>query len=76
VVLGVLDAQAATLVDAADLALALEPYRTLLLERDVIVGPNAGLALVDRDRAFDTLLQLRYLAEQLRREWLPPDAGR
>ena len=29
------------------------PYRDILEQRDVIVGPNAGLELLPRDFAFD-----------------------
>ena len=45
------------------------PFRDKLEGRDVIVGPNAGLAQLTQDEAFDKLLHARYLVEKLGREW-------
>jgi 5-methyltetrahydropteroyltriglutamate--homocysteine methyltransferase len=69
VVLGVFDARTTRQEDAADVAAILETYRGVLMARDVIVGPQAGLELLPRDRAFDKLLHARYLVEKLRKEW-------
>jgi methionine synthase II (cobalamin-independent) len=69
VVLGLFDAGTEETEDAADVAKRLEPFRERLVERDVIVGPSAGLGGLDRDAAFDKLLQARYLVEQLGQDW-------
>jgi 5-methyltetrahydropteroyltriglutamate--homocysteine methyltransferase len=69
VYLGLWDARAAEVEDAADVAARLAPHRERLQQRDVIVGPQAGMAGLSRDDAFDKLLQARYLVESLRREW-------
>ena len=68
-VLGLFDHATAEIVDAADVAPWLEPYRAALAPREVWVGPNGSLGALHRDDAFDKLLQARYLAEQLNREW-------
>ena len=67
--LGLWDATTAEAEDAVDVAERLAPHRARLMARDVIVGPNAGLARLSRDEAFDKLLQARYLVEKLRSEW-------
>jgi 5-methyltetrahydropteroyltriglutamate--homocysteine methyltransferase len=67
--LGLFDARLEEAEDAADVAARLAPFRERLAGRDVLVGPNAGLAPLTRDAAFDKLLQARYLAETLRRTW-------
>ena len=54
---------------AVDAAALLEPHRSSLTQRDVVVGPNAGLELLPRDSAFDKLLHARYLVEKLSGEW-------
>ena len=69
VVLGVFDARTTRQEDAAEVALLLEPYKGSLTRRDVMVGPQAGLELLPRDRAFDKLLHARYLVEKLSKEW-------
>lgn len=69
VALGLFDARSARQEDAADVAERLAPYRERLTSRDVIVGPQAGLDLLPRDRAFDKLLHARYLVEKLEKEW-------
>ena len=69
VALGLFDATRTEQEDATDVARALEPYREALTGRDVIVGPQSGLAAIPRDEAFDKLLQARYLVEKLTRDW-------
>ncbi|MCP3977717.1 MAG: hypothetical protein GY716_00105 [bacterium] len=69
VYLGVFDARTTVIEDAADVAARLEPYREGLQQRDVLVGPDAGLELLPRDAAFDKLLHARYLVEKLGQEW-------
>ena len=72
VVLGLFDARTTLQEDAADVAARLEPHRRQLVQRDVLVGPNAGLELLPRDHAFDKLLHARYLVEKLTAEWTWP----
>lgn len=67
--LGLFEARSTLQEDAADVAGLLEPHKDTLLERDLIVGPNAGLELLPRDAAFDKLLHSRYLVEKLNAEW-------
>jgi methionine synthase II (cobalamin-independent) len=67
--LGLWDASTGEAEDAVDVAERLLPHRDRLTARDVIVGPNAGLAGLSRDDAFDKLLQVRYLVEKLRADW-------
>jgi 5-methyltetrahydropteroyltriglutamate--homocysteine methyltransferase len=67
--LGVFDARAAAVEDAADVAERLAPQRAFLEGRDVMVGPQCGLGALARDAAFDKLLHARYLAESLRKAW-------
>lgn len=69
VVLGLFDARSSLQEDAADVAARVEPYREALAGRDVVVGPNAGLELLPRHRAFDKLLHARYLVEKLTADW-------
>ena len=69
VVLGLLDARHEEVEDALALEERLTPWRDSLLGRDVLVGPNAGLAALPRDVAFEKLLHARYLAERLRKTW-------
>lgn len=69
VVLGLFDVAREEVEDADDVAARLEPFREALAGRDLIVGPNGGLAALPRDLAFEKLLQARYLAEGLRRRW-------
>jgi len=69
VFLGLFDASREEVEDADDVAARLQPWRETLAGRDVIVGPNVGLAALPRDLAFEKLLQARYLAEGLRRRW-------
>ena len=69
VALGLFDARTTRQEDAADVAALLEPHRPALADRDVLVGPNAGLELLPRDQAFDKLLHARYLVEKLTRDW-------
>jgi 5-methyltetrahydropteroyltriglutamate--homocysteine methyltransferase len=69
VALGVFDARTTRQEDAGDVAKRLGPYRAALEGRDVIVGPQAGLELLPRDRAFDKILHARYLVEDLTKEW-------
>lgn len=69
VALGVFDAARAEVEDAADVARRLEPLRDVLVTRDVLVGPQAGLVGLSRDQAFDKLLHSRYLVEKLSRDW-------
>jgi len=69
VVLGLFDARTTVQEDAAEVAEVLTPHRETLTSRDVMVGPNAGLALLPRDQAFDKLLHARYVVEKLSREW-------
>ena len=69
VALGVFDATTTVQEDAADMTVLLEPYREVLMARDVMVGPNAGLELLPRDAAFDKLLHARYLVEKLAKDW-------
>jgi 5-methyltetrahydropteroyltriglutamate--homocysteine methyltransferase len=69
VALGLFDARTTRQEDAADVAALLEPHRKHLDGRDVMVGPQAGLELLPRDRAFDKLLHARYLVEKLAAEW-------
>ena len=69
VALGVFDARTTRQEDAAEVAAALQPWQGVLLGRDVLVGPQAGLELLPRDRAFDKLLHARYLVEKLSSEW-------
>ena len=69
VALGLFDARSADAEDAAEVLLRLVPHREVLITRDVLVGPNAGLEGISRDAAFEHLLQARYLAESLVREW-------
>jgi 5-methyltetrahydropteroyltriglutamate--homocysteine methyltransferase len=67
--LGLFDARTTLQEAAADVAALLEPHREMLVQRDVLVGPNAGLELLPRDQAFDKLLHARYLVEKLSKEW-------
>ena len=67
--LGLFDARTTRQEDAADVAALLEPHREILLARDLMVGPNAGLELLPRDQAFDKLLHARYLVEALVERW-------
>ena len=67
VVLGLFDATSEVVEDADEVAARLAPWRDALAGRDLIVGPNGGLAALPRDVAFEKLLQARYLAEGLRR---------
>ena len=69
VALGLFDARSEEVEDVDALAARLLPWRGHLEERDVLVGPNEGLAALSRDAAFQKLLHARYLAEQLRRSW-------
>ncbi|HET9298831.1 MAG TPA: hypothetical protein VFO11_02730, partial [Candidatus Polarisedimenticolaceae bacterium] len=69
VALGLFDAGSERVEDADEVAARLTPWREALAGRDVIVGPNGGLAALPRDLAFEKLLQARYLAEGLRRRW-------
>ncbi|HEX5043455.1 MAG TPA: hypothetical protein VFV75_11150 [Candidatus Polarisedimenticolaceae bacterium] len=69
VMLGLFDAAREQVEDADEVAARLAPWREALAGRDVLVGPNAGLAALPRDVAFEKLLQARYLAEGLRRTW-------
>ena len=69
VALGVFDARTTRQEDATDVAARLEPHRDALTQRDVLVGPNAGLELLPRDFAFEKLLHARYLVEKLKEEW-------
>ena len=67
--LGLFDARTTVQEDANDAAALIEPHRDSLTQRDVLVGPNAGLELLPRDQAFDKLLHARYLVEKLSEEW-------
>jgi len=69
VYLGCFDVRTTDQEDADDVAALLVPYREALEKRDVIVGPNAGLAPLTQDDAFDKLLHARYVVEKLGREW-------
>ena len=69
VALGLFDAGREQVEDADEVAARLAPFREALAGRSVIVGPNGGLAALPRDVAFEKLLQARYLAEGLRRQW-------
>jgi 5-methyltetrahydropteroyltriglutamate--homocysteine methyltransferase len=69
VALGVFDALSEEVEDVDAVAARLLPWRGLLDVRDVLVGPNAGLAALARDVAFQKLLHARYLVEQLRLSW-------
>ena len=69
VALGIFDARTTAQEDAAEAAASLEPFRAVLVRRDVIVGPQAGLELLPRDQAFEKLLHARYVVEKLGREW-------
>jgi 5-methyltetrahydropteroyltriglutamate--homocysteine methyltransferase len=69
VALGVFDARTTRQEDAEDVFRLLDPHRGHLEGRDVLVGPQAGLELLPRDRAFDKLLHSRYLVETLTKEW-------
>ncbi len=69
VALGLFDATTTRLEDAQEVAARLEPFRDVLVRRDVIVGPHTGLEYLPRDQAFDKLLQARYLAERLAEAW-------
>jgi len=69
VALGLFDAGSDMLEDADDVAARLQPFQEALAGRDLLVGPNGGLAALPRDVAFEKLLQARYLAEGLRRKW-------
>jgi 5-methyltetrahydropteroyltriglutamate--homocysteine methyltransferase len=72
VALGVFDARRAEAEDAAEVLARLAPHRETLMTRDVLVGPHAGFQGITRDEAFEHLLQARYLAESLVREWRWP----
>jgi 5-methyltetrahydropteroyltriglutamate--homocysteine methyltransferase len=76
VFLGLFDAKHASLEDAEEVASRLAPWRAHLEGRDVLVGPNGGLAALPRDLAFEKLLQARYLAELLRRRWTLSESRR
>lgn len=69
VALGIFDARTTRQEDADEVAAGLLPYRDVLVRRDVIVGPQAGLELLPRDQAFEKLLHSRYVVEELGREW-------
>jgi methionine synthase II (cobalamin-independent) len=69
VALGLFDARTTRQEDASEVAERIAPYRDILVRRDVVVGPQAGLELLPRDPAFDKLLHSRYLVEKLSREW-------
>jgi methionine synthase II (cobalamin-independent) len=69
VMLGLFDAASEQVEDADERAARLTPWREALAGRDVLVGPNGGLAGLPRDVAFEKLLQARYLVEELRRRW-------
>jgi 5-methyltetrahydropteroyltriglutamate--homocysteine methyltransferase len=69
VFLGLFDARRAEVQDASEVFAKLEPHRDVLMARDVIVGPHAGLDGLSRDEAFEHLLQARYLVESLIQRW-------
>jgi 5-methyltetrahydropteroyltriglutamate--homocysteine methyltransferase len=69
VALGLFDADSVADDDAADVVARLTPHREALAGRDVLVGPNAGLEGLPRDRAFDKLLHARYVVETLGKGW-------
>lgn len=69
VALGLFDARTTRQEDAAEVAQRLAAHRAALTQRDVLVGPQAGLELLPRDQAFEKLLHSRYLVEALAREW-------
>lgn len=69
VCLGAFDVRNAEEEDADDVVARLTPYREYLQSRDVVVGPNGGTELLERDVAFDKLLHARYVAEALTKDW-------
>lgn len=77
VYLGLFDAGRPGAEDAAEVASRLAPLAEQLAGRDVMVGPQHGLAGLGRDEAFDKLLQARYLTELLRRDpgWSSPGSS-
>jgi len=68
VYLGLFDAGRPDAEDAAEVARRIAPLRERLSGRDLMVGPQHGLAGLGRDEAFDKLLQARYLSELLQRD--------
>jgi 5-methyltetrahydropteroyltriglutamate--homocysteine methyltransferase len=72
VALGLFDARSTLAEEPEELAQRLAPHRDRLTERDVLVGPNAGLELLPRDQAFEKLQHARYLVEKLSQEWTWP----
>jgi 5-methyltetrahydropteroyltriglutamate--homocysteine methyltransferase len=67
--LGLFDARTTRIESAGEILERIAPYREILMARDVMVGPQAGLELIPRHAAFDKLLQSRYLRERLQKEW-------
>lgn len=74
VYLGVFDVRNPEEEDADDVVTRLSPYQEALVKRDVVVGPNGGTELLERDVAFDKLLHARYVAEALTKDWDWPEA--